>query len=515
MTTPFETDQPANAPGIVVLPPSGLHAIKSRLHLSMTHAADAPILLGSGMPVTKVASSSVLLMPDLALPALRDPALSGARLTLTPALPGDRLMLEGWRSDSGQGFSSPSGRITGQFSNGTLILIGLAALAEYQGLLRSAAHAHDGTAAEQPRSIEVTVTDADPVAPVTIPVATVTLDPVADLPGKMIAAVVMADTPATEAPDAVVAEAKAPLAPQMQSPLPEAAKPLTLAEDSTHAAKTGETTLTGSDGDDHLSTAGMDRILALGGDDIIELAEGTAADIIIDGGSGEDVILLTEKATDLAPVTDEQIVDVETVSAVTLELAAIIDMNAQSEGFSILGGSGNDRLKGGRSDDFVHGGAGDDRIDGGKGDDALHGGAGDDRIDGDDGDDWISGGAGRDDLTGGDGKDVFHFDGNDADRPDIITDFRPGDRIALTGSAYLQGLSNETLETGSWFWQGATAQNSDTRILYDKDSGYLIYASDGDGEGSSYIRIARLGDDGEDSDDCSAAQLSFTDFLIV
>lgn len=514
MTTPFDSDVPANGPPVLAFPPSAVHAIKSRLTLSLSAPVDAPVFSGSGVPVTPVSSGTVLLMPDLALPALPDPALSGARVALSPALPGDGLTLGDWRSDSGQGYTSPSGRITGQYLNGTLVLIGLAALAEYQGLLRSVAHAHDTTADAQPRSVEVSITDSSPTQPATIPVATILLQPSPDTRGTLIPVAITA--PAT-APVAKAAEATdAPDQAQKTAP-----SPLTLADKAAPISEApafkpqSEILVTGSDGDDHISTAGADRIAALGGDDIIELAEGTKRDIIIDGGAGEDMILLTDKAATLAPVTDEQIEDVETVSAVPLEIAAIIDLHAQSEAFAILGGSGDDRLKGGRNDDLVHGGAGDDRIEGGKGDDHLHGGTGDDQIDGDDGDDWISGGLGRDELTGGDGDDVFHFDGSDEQGPDIITDFRPGDRIALTGSTYLQGLSNESLENGSWFWHGATAQSADTRILYDKDTGYLIYASDGDSEGSSYVRIARFEDDDDDQDDCSAAQLSFYDFLIV
>lgn len=517
MTTPFGTDTAANTNATVItLPPSGLHAIKSRLHLSMTNTPDGPIFTGSGVPVSAVASTAVLLMPDLILSS-PDPNLSGATIALSPALPGDRLMLGDWRSDKEQGFTSPSGRITGSYVNGTLILIGLATLAEYQGLLRGLAHAHDGTAGAEHRSIAVRVTDSDPVAPTTLPVAVVMLTPASDGP-EATALVANAIWVPYARPNAVVENTLSDPVEITPVPLPDVepmAATLSLPETLEVEAPAGPIILMGSEGDDHLSTAGVDHIRALGGDDIIELAKGTAPGIIIDGGAGEDTILLTEEAAELAPVSDEQIVDVETVSAVALELAAIIDMDAQSEGFVILGGGGGDRLKGGRTDDLIHGGAGNDRIEGGDGNDALHGGTGDDRIDGGDGDDWISGGQGRDELTGGDGDDVFHFGDLDDRGPDIITDFRPGDRIALTGSTYLQGLSNETLETGSWFWYGAAAQNAETRILYDKDTGYLIYASDGDGEGSSYVRIARLGDDDEDRDDCSAAQLSATDFLIV
>ena len=103
MTTLFESDAPANSQPVLAFPPSAVHAIKSRLTLSLSAPLDAPVFAGSGVPVTPVASGTVLLMPDLALPHLPDPSLSGARIALSPALPGDCLLLGDWRSDSGKG----------------------------------------------------------------------------------------------------------------------------------------------------------------------------------------------------------------------------------------------------------------------------------------------------------------------------------------------------------------------------------------------------------------------------
>jgi Ca2+-binding RTX toxin-like protein len=73
----------------------------------------------------------------------------------------------------------------------------------------------------------------------------------------------------------------------------------------------------------------------------------------------------------------------------------------------IIGGSGNDRIKGGSGADRLIGGAGDDRIKGGSGADILSGGSGNDRLQGGDDDDLLRGGAGDDLLIGDAGADTM------------------------------------------------------------------------------------------------------------
>lgn len=100
-------------------------------------------------------------------------------------------------------------------------------------------------------------------------------------------------------------------------------------------------------------------------------------------------------------------------------------------GVSVLGGAGNDELRGGDGNDWLYGGPGDDYLDGAGGADVLAGGSGDDvlygagaadvliggcgadYLDGGDGPDLLDGGPGRDILAGGDGEDVL--DGGDGD----------------------------------------------------------------------------------------------------
>ncbi len=88
-----------------------------------------------------------------------------------------------------------------------------------------------------------------------------------------------------------------------------------------------------------------------------------------------------------------------------------------------------DWIVGTRAADTLVGGLGNDMIRGGRGGDVIDGGPGNDRIEG---------GPGRDRLTGGAGKDVFVFRKPSDSRPktpDVITDFRKGDRIDVSAFA--------------------------------------------------------------------------------
>ena len=78
-------------------------------------------------------------------------------------------------------------------------------------------------------------------------------------------------------------------------------------------------------------------------------------------------------------------------------------------GDRLKGGNGNDKLYGEGDDDILNGGAGKDRLFGGEGNDQLKGGGSNDRLDGGPGDDILKGGGGRDRfiLQEGDGVDTI------------------------------------------------------------------------------------------------------------
>lgn len=75
-----------------------------------------------------------------------------------------------------------------------------------------------------------------------------------------------------------------------------------------------------------------------------------------------------------------------------------------------IGGEGNDTLLGGAGDDTLRGNPGNDSLVGGAGDDNLIGDAGNDTLIGGDGDDNLVGGDGNDVLISGNGITTFTFD---------------------------------------------------------------------------------------------------------
>jgi serralysin len=99
----------------------------------------------------------------------------------------------------------------------------------------------------------------------------------------------------------------------------------------------------------------------------------------------------------------------------------------------IRGGNGNDSLNGGAGKDKLHGGAGDDVLQGGDGNDKLHGGRGDDSILGGDGSDKVRGGGGNDMLDGSKGRDKIRGGaGHDGclDHGDALIDAKKAEKAA-------------------------------------------------------------------------------------
>lgn len=125
----------------------------------------------------------------------------------------------------------------------------------------------------------------------------------------------------------------------------------------------------------------------------------------------------------------------------------------------VLGGLGNDTLRGGDAADRLGGEVGNDLILGGAGHDTL------------------AGGAGRDTLTGGDGADVFLFrfrsDASSGSQRDSITDMTAGvDRIDLSG-----------FMAGAVFLDSAAYTATGVReIRYNAGSGLLWGDINGDGQ---------------------------------
>lgn len=227
---------------------------------------------------------------------------------------------------------------------------------------------------------------------------------------------------------------------------------------------------------------------------------------------------------------------------------------------SLNGGAGNDTINGRGGDDWINGGAGTDTMTGGGGNDTfvmsnardviresanggndtvragftftltesshlenltltgskvangfgnsannvMTGNAANNILSGRGGDDRLGGGLGNDELRGGGGNDSFVFDTaagpNNMDR---ITDFLSGsDKILLDDLVY--SALGETFDVAEFFL-GAAAAEAGHRIIYNQETGGLLYDADGVGEGAA-VQFALL---------VNRSTLSHGDFVII
>jgi len=90
------------------------------------------------------------------------------------------------------------------------------------------------------------------------------------------------------------------------------------------------------------------------------------------------------------------------------------DQALSNNSYKIDGFQGDDKIRGGDKNDWLHGNVGNDDLDGGKGNDKLLGGSDDDTLDGGEGNDSLYGWTGEDSIDGGAGEDVLMGEvGND------------------------------------------------------------------------------------------------------
>lgn len=174
-------------------------------------------------------------------------------------------------------------------------------------------------------------------------------------------------------------------------------------------------------------------------------------------------------------------------SLVTAEGATTLSENADvfagtDAAETVVGGGGNDELRGQNGADWIEGGFGDDTLLGGAGDDALSGGAGDDYILGGSGGDVATGGLGDDRVVLGDDADVYDTvnasalgfaEGGDdlvrgGDGNDVLRDVFGQDTL-------LGGAGNDTLVGGDRAFEDTLAD-----ILHGGDGNDALVGDDGD-----------------------------------
>ena len=191
----------------------------------------------------------------------------------------------------------------------------------------------------------------------------------------------------------------------------------------------GRDLLFGEVGNDTLrGGAGNDTLFGGGGQDtadygdavervVVNLVAGTALgdteigrDVLssiehVVGGLGDDVIRGNAAANRLDGGDGDDVLDGRTGNDTLV---------GGGDDDTLDGGNGADRLFGGDDEDLMFGGDGNDTLDGGTDDDLMFGGSGVDRIDGGVGDDQIAAGSGSDTVHGGDDDDAISGDeGND------------------------------------------------------------------------------------------------------
>jgi Ca2+-binding RTX toxin-like protein len=248
----------------------------------------------------------------------------------------------------------------------------------------------------------------------------------------------------------------------------------------------GNDLLEGDAGDDVLTDrAGQDTLLGGSGNDDLGIELGNAC--VIDGGDGDnDTLSISFR-------------DVQSSSGIRLDLAAATDANGvlKLDDGSAIRGVENYWIDGSRSSS--------NQLVGGPGNDVLKGGDAGDVISGGPGDDLIGGEYANDTLSGGPGADRFFFHSSSST---VITDYDPGtDTLGLYYRTFnaLRPMPGRTLSPDA-FRAGpdvTSAMDANDHILYNTTTGALYYDRDGTGRAAA-VQIAEL----TGHPDLSAADIS-------
>lgn len=243
----------------------------------------------------------------------------------------------------------------------------------------------------------------------------------------------------------------------------------------------GDDVIVGGDGADSLLGGdGADSLLGGAGDDTVLLADGFGSDTIIGGETGETVgdtldasaltsaVTVTYTGSESGTISD----GFDTATFSEIENLILTGFADYASVFPIVtlssyldGGAGDDTLVGSNTtagSDTLVGGAGNDDLRGWDGADSLVGGSGDDLLTGDSGADTLLGGAGDDSLSswagasildGGDDSDTFFlFDSGGGNYAGVTivggeggaTDNDTIDLSALSGAVFVDFTGHET-----------------------------------------------------------------------
>jgi Ca2+-binding RTX toxin-like protein len=257
----------------------------------------------------------------------------------------------------------------------------------------------------------------------------------------------------------------------------------------------GNDAIYGYAGNDTLyGEAGNDYLNGMSGDDFLN--GGTGADTMA-GGLGNDRFIVDHAADRVIEAAGQGTDAV--YSSVSYRLAA----GQQVETFATTSQTGLAAIN-------LLGNELAQTIVGNNGANVISGGAGSDIVAGGGGNDFIYGGAGNDKLAGGAGYDHFVFNTalSSAANVDLISDFNVVQDTIRLENAIMPGLGSlgGTLASTA-FWKSATglAHDGNDRVIYETDSGWLNYDSNGSAAGGS-VHIATMAPN---------LALTYSDFLVI
>ncbi|MDX0573809.1 hypothetical protein GOD68_26700 [Sinorhizobium medicae] len=237
----------------------------------------------------------------------------------------------------------------------------------------------------------------------------------------------------------------------------------------------------GSNYSDRIAGNALANVIAGGGgNDAISGNDGN--DILI-GGAGADRIY-GGNGTDTANYNAASAaVAVNLVSPSTNTGEAAGDTFSSIE--NISGSRFHDRLIGDNLPNLISGGNGDDNIGGAAGRDTLRGDAGND---------FLNGGLDADVLSGGSGKDSFVFATLlSSANVDTLTDFVAVDDTIRLENGIFTKITSTGVISGTEFVANISGLAADQfdRIVYETDTGRLLYDADGSGSGAA-VQFAKL-----------------------
>jgi Ca2+-binding RTX toxin-like protein len=217
-----------------------------------------------------------------------------------------------------------------------------------------------------------------------------------------------------------------------------------------------------------------------------DVLKGTAGDDRLAGGLGDDVYMVDEQ-TDLVIEAGSEGTDT-VMSSISYYLPANVEnLTLTGTAFFGVGNALDNVIVGSYAGGLLLGGAGNDTIRGGDTRDAIYGESGNDVVSGGGGIDYIAGGTGNDTIDGGAGADeIYGEDGNDSiyGGSDFATDILVG------------GAGNDTLDGGpawdlmygnagddtyyasqqaDWVFENAN-EGYDT-VIADSPNGYYLFAN--------------------------------------